>query len=449
MLNCSVSRRNCCVSRQSNCGGSSPQPNLLSSWFHLVLALGTIEGGGVHAIRMESSNPPIADHEMTEAEVKMCLADPVCNGTLSAFTTALREQRQTATAPAAPSWREKPWPEDPPPMPPLAVSPSKDQATIMPWQRNNLFSGTPTFKLGEPQDGIHPLMVQAYLGDYEMTAADVRMCLANAVCGPHLRAYIPWRGVSPQQIGVRNDPTAVASTPNTTPSPTGPPAASPAAPLRLPFEDGERAYKLGDYATAYRVWTASAAEGNPNAQNALGVMYLNGQSVTKDDVEAVRWFRLAAEQGHPKAQTNLGSSYANGRGVLRDDAQAFEWFRLAADQGTASAQNNLGRMYGNGRGVVKDESQAAMWYQRSAAQGNPFGQVNLGNVYSSGRGATKDPTLSYMWYTLAIKGLSGEFRERAVKGREKVSAELTSEQIVSGEQMAQNWKPKVAPQASR
>lgn len=447
MLNCCVSRRNYCVSRQSNCGGSSPQPKqLLSSWFHLVLALGTIEGGVSTQSEWKAPIPPIADHEMTEAELKMCLADPICNGTLSAFTTALREQRQTATPPAAPSW-----PENPPPMPPLAVSPSKNQATIMPWQRNNMFSATPIFKLGEPQDGIRPLMVQAYLGDYEMTAADVRMCLANAVCGPHLRAYIPWTGVSPQQIGVRSDPTPVASTPSTTPSPTGPPAArtSPAAPLRLHFEDGERAYKLGDYATAYREWTASAAEGNPNAQNALGVMYLNGQGVTKDDAEAVRWFRLAAEQGHPRAQTNLGSSYANGRGVLRDDAQAFEWFRLAADQGNASAQNNLGNMYGNGRGVVKDEGQAAMWYQRSAAQGNPFGQANLGNVYSSGRGATKDPTLSYMWYTLAIKGLSGEFRERAVKGREKVSAELTSEQIASGEQMAQNWKPKVAPQASR
>jgi TPR repeat protein len=35
---------------------------------------------------------------------------------------------------------------------------------------------------------------------------------------------------------------------------------------------------------------ASAAQGNPSAQRVLGLMYLNGQGVQKDDAKAVAWF---------------------------------------------------------------------------------------------------------------------------------------------------------------
>ena len=51
-------------------------------------------------------------------------------------------------------------------------------------------------------------------------------------------------------------------------------------------------------------------------------MYENGRGVTRDDGEALRWFRLAAEQGDADAQFNLGVMYENGRGVTRDDGKA-------------------------------------------------------------------------------------------------------------------------------
>jgi len=43
-------------------------------------------------------------------------------------------------------------------MPSLAVSPSKNQATMMPWQRQSVFNSAPIFKLGEPINGIYSLM---------------------------------------------------------------------------------------------------------------------------------------------------------------------------------------------------------------------------------------------------------------------------------------------------
>ena len=45
----------------------------------------------------------------------------------------------------------------------------------------------------------------------------------------------------------------------------------------------------------------------------------------------------------------LGNMHANGEGVTENDAEAVKWFHKAADQGHAEAQNNLALMYFNGR----------------------------------------------------------------------------------------------------
>ncbi len=178
-----------------------------------------------------------------------------------------------------------------------------------------------------------------------------------------------------------------------------------ASPAWADFQDGQRAYQRGDYAAAYREWLPLAEHGDAASQASLGTLYVNGQGVAKDDAEAVKWLRLAAEQGN------------------------------------AIAQNNLGFMYGNGRGVPRDDAQAVEWYRRSADQGNAFGQAVLGRMYTEGRGVPKDPVLAYMWYSLAIK--QQPVLEWALKGRERVSAELSPEQIATGERMAHDWKPKV------
>ena len=103
------------------------------------------------------------------------------------------------------------------------------------------------------------------------------------------------------------------------------------------FAKGSRAYKSGDYATALREWRPLAEQGDPNAQYNLGVLYADGQGVTKDYKTAVKWYELAAEQGHISAQVNLAFMYANGKGVNRDFTRAFMWWDVAASQGNKKA----------------------------------------------------------------------------------------------------------------
>ena len=74
-----------------------------------------------------------------------------------------------------------------------------------------------------------------------------------------------------------------------------------------------------------------AEDGDPQAQNNLGILYEHGEGVPEDDVQAAHWYRLAAEQGLALAQSNLGLMYDKGEGVPKDAAEAVRWFRLAAE----------------------------------------------------------------------------------------------------------------------
>ena len=64
-----------------------------------------------------------------------------------------------------------------------------------------------------------------------------------------------------------------------------------------PVEDlaaGADAYSRGDYAVAAQWFRKSADQGNATAQDSLGVMYVNGEGVPQDYVQAYAWFTLAA-----------------------------------------------------------------------------------------------------------------------------------------------------------
>jgi len=72
----------------------------------------------------------------------------------------------------------------------------------------------------------------------------------------------------------------------------------------------------------------------------LGLMYLKGQGVLKNDKTAVKWFRLAAEQGNAQAQSNLGVMYFKGQGVVQDYVRAHMWSNIAASQGSKEGMQN-------------------------------------------------------------------------------------------------------------
>jgi TPR repeat protein len=86
---------------------------------------------------------------------------------------------------------------------------------------------------------------------------------------------------------------------------------------------------------------AKAATGDAKAQNELGeAFYAGKRGVTKDAVQAVKWFRLAADQNFAAAQSNLGVCYERGDGVAKYEVEAYKWDLLAAVQGDSKAKHN-------------------------------------------------------------------------------------------------------------
>lgn len=95
---------------------------------------------------------------------------------------------------------------------------------------------------------------------------------------------------------------------------------------------------------ALRTWIELAESGSPNMQYGLARLYSFGAEaigITRNEQQAVIWYRRAADQGHGKAQFALGQAYEEGRGVKRDREAAKQWYRRAADQGMPEAREKL------------------------------------------------------------------------------------------------------------
>ncbi|MBQ7576724.1 MAG: sel1 repeat family protein [Synergistaceae bacterium] len=74
-----------------------------------------------------------------------------------------------------------------------------------------------------------------------------------------------------------------------------------------------------------------AEQGNADAQNNLGLAYYNGEIVSRDLSESLKWFTKAAEQNHADSQFILGDMYYNGEGVAQNYSEAIKWLTNAAE----------------------------------------------------------------------------------------------------------------------
>jgi TPR repeat protein len=145
-----------------------------------------------------------------------------------------------------------------------------------------------------------------------------------------------------------------------------------------------------------------AYAGDVNAQVHLGVIYLTGDGVAKDDAEAVKWLRKAADQDSALAERYLAEMYFKGRGVPADNEEAAKWLRMAAEHGDAQSQYNLGVLYTQGLGVPRSLKEAANWMRKAAEQSLAAGELGLGVAYENGDGVPPDPVEAAKWYQKAV-----------------------------------------------
>jgi hypothetical protein len=141
----------------------------------------------------------------------------------------------------------------------------------------------------------------------------------------------------------------------------------------------------------------SADHNDSDAQCDLGIMYLEGKGVEKNEKKAVDYFQKAAEQGHADAQLNLAVSYENGEGIAKDMTKAIIWYCKAVEQGDADAQIQLERLLTDELNSEKAKSDIFNWLQQAAVQNLKFAQNALIKSYSLGLGISQDLKLATYW----------------------------------------------------
>ena len=116
-----------------------------------------------------------------------------------------------------------------------------------------------------------------------------------------------------------------------------------------------------------------AEQGDPLAQNALGLRYAQGDGVKLNEEEAARWFAKAAEQGNIAAQSKLGSLYWVGRGVPASLHDAYFWTVLARAGGDKGSKE-LAKLIGDHMSRAQSEQieqDANAWLQQHQASAKP------------------------------------------------------------------------------
>ena len=120
----------------------------------------------------------------------------------------------------------------------------------------------------------------------------------------------------------------------------------------------------------------SIAGTHDEAELALAKLHLEHSDDPVRADKALALFRKLAEEGRPEAQAALGMMYVLASGIDKDEQEGRFWVSQAARQGYAPAQRQLADLYVGGIGVEKDPLEAAAWYQLAAGQGDGQARVH-------------------------------------------------------------------------
>lgn len=167
------------------------------------------------------------------------------------------------------------------------------------------------------------------------------------------------------------------------------------------FSSGVALYEQRDFPAAAAAFRKAAEQGKSDAQFNLGLMYLKGEGVAQNYVEAKALFEKAALQNNVRAQVNLARMYAKAKGVAPNYGMAVYWFDKAAALGYADAQYSLGVLYVSGMGVSRDYDKARDLFSKAAQQKNASAQYQLGLMYFKGKGVAIDKVAAMKWLILA------------------------------------------------
>lgn len=116
---------------------------------------------------------------------------------------------------------------------------------------------------------------------------------------------------------------------------------------------------------------AAAVDGDPEAMNDLGWLWLNGARLASNPILARLLFKLAAVEGGGEAFFNLAEQAFYGKGMVANPVLAIDYYEQAFEYGVPGAALALGAIHEEGdEGVMVDHGRAMLWYKRAVEEGD-------------------------------------------------------------------------------
>ena len=209
-----------------------------------------------------------------------------------------------------------------------------------------------------------------------------------------------------------------------------------------------------------------AESGNCEAMMILADSYRDGkvcytENTIRVDIEkAAFWYKRLAQNNNAEALERIWLMYHDA-GENKKGADAL---KSAANAGVTNSMRFLGMCYIHGiRSFTQNFAEGLMWIRMAAKSGDVGAQLELANIYLEGNLVEKDLVKSYMWLVIAAaKEISvaeeyyskslNRFNEfhwdhekepvrsppgQAVTSRNALSSNLSKDQILKAQQMAE------------
>lgn len=157
----------------------------------------------------------------------------------------------------------------------------------------------------------------------------------------------------------------------------------------------------------YASLRAAAVDGDPDAMNDLGWLWLNGTKLAYAPTLARRLFKLAAVEGSGEALFNLAEQAYYGKGLTANPALAVDYYEQAFEYSVPGAALATGAIYEEGdEGVIVDHGRAMLWYKRAVEEGDVLAGFYLGRLALNESSAEHD--MAYGVYWLQWSAMLGE-----------------------------------------
>ncbi|MBR3941450.1 MAG: sel1 repeat family protein, partial [Bacteroidaceae bacterium] len=112
----------------------------------------------------------------------------------------------------------------------------------------------------------------------------------------------------------------------------------------------------------------------------IGLCYLNGTGLTKNEQQAYRFISDAAECGEARAMYDLAVMTENGTGTEADKVKAHDLFTKAAEQNEPRALVEMGHRYLDGTMVPQDKVKAEEFLRKGTELKFPVAMLEYGKL---------------------------------------------------------------------